>query len=477
LFIKWLIDKISHFLFGEKGKKLVNNHLHKSALCGTISIQKRSDIVRAVDIIIKKRQGLELTKEEIHFIIDGYVKGEIPDYQVSALLMAICFQGLNSKEQINLTMEMLNSGEKIDLSSIQGVCVDKHSTGGVGDKTTLVIAPIIAACGLKIAKMSGRGLGHTGGTLDKLESIPGFQIAISPENFFKQVQEIGIAVVGQTANITPADKKLYALRDVTGTVDSIGLIAGSIMSKKLASGAHSILLDVKVGDGAFMQTLEEAQVLARAMVNIGNSCGRKTVAMLTDMDQPLGEAVGNSLEVIEVIETLKGRGPADFTTLCHEICMEMLLMTNFAKDELEAKQRIAMVLQDGSAIEKLRQMILYQGGNPEVINDYQLFTQAKNIITIKSETSGYIKKIHTHSIGDAAMILGAGRKTKDDIVDPSVGIKVLTKVGNFVNKGDILAQIYANGKEEANALRITQQAFEMTKEVVQKNKIVLDIIK
>lgn len=433
--------------------------------------------MRAVDIIIKKRQGLELTKEEIHFIINGYVKGEIPDYQVSALLMAICFQGLNAEEQINLTMEMLNSGEKIDLSSIEGICVDKHSTGGVGDKTTLVIAPIIAACGLKIAKMSGRGLGHTGGTLDKLESIPGFQIAISPENFYKQVQEIGIAVVGQTANITPADKKLYALRDVTGTVESIGLIAGSIMSKKLASGAHSILLDVKVGDGAFMQTLADAQVLARAMVNIGNSCGRKTVAMLTDMDQPLGEAVGNSLEVIEVIETLKGRGPQDFTALCHEICIEMLTMTGVAKDNKEANQWINQVLQDGSAMEKLRQMIIYQGGNPEVINDYQLFAQAKNIITVKSEQSGYIRKIHTHSIGDAAMILGAGRKTKDDQIDPSVGIKVIGKVGKFVDQGDILAIIYANGKEEENALRITQQAFEITNEVVQKNKIVLDIIK
>lgn len=451
--------------------------MHKNALYDTISIQKRSDIVRAVDIIIKKRQGFQLTKEEIHFIIDGYVKGEIPDYQVSALLMAICFQGLNKEEQVNLTMEMLHSGEQIDLSSIQGVCVDKHSTGGVGDKTTLVIAPIIAACGLKIAKMSGRGLGHTGGTLDKLESIPGFQIAISPQDFLKQVQEIGIAVVGQTANITPADKKLYALRDVTGTIDSIGLIAGSVMSKKLASGAHSILLDVKVGDGAFMQTLKDARILARAMVDIGNSCGRKTVAMLTDMDQPLGEAVGNSIEVIEVIETLKGRGPKDFTALCREICTEMLLMTNFAKNKTEAKQMITRVLQDGSAMEKLRQMIIYQGGNPEVINNYQLFAQAKHIIKVKSKESGYIKKIRTHSIGDAAMILGAGRKTKDDIIDPSVGIKVIVKVGQLVEKGDTLAELYANGKEEARALEITEQAFEITGEIVNKNKIVLDIIK
>lgn len=432
--------------------------------------------MRAVDIIIKKRNGLSLSREEIHFIIDGYVKGEIPDYQVSALLMAICFQGLNKDEQVDLTMEMLNSGEKIDLSSIKGICVDKHSTGGVGDKTTLVIAPIIAACGLKIAKMSGRGLGHTGGTLDKLESIPGFKIAISPKDFFKQVEEIGIAVVGQTANITPADKKLYALRDVTGTIDSVGLIAGSIMSKKLASGAHSILLDVKVGDGAFMTTIEDARVLARAMVDIGNSCGRKTVAMLTDMDQPLGEAVGNSLEVIEVIETLKGNGPQDFTKLCFEICTEMLLMTDFAKTKEEALFMINKVLKNGSAMEKLRQMIIYQGGNPKVIEDYQLFAQAKRVVDIRSDKTGYIKKIHTHRIGDAAMILGAGRKTKDDIIDPSVGIKVLGKIGDFVNAGEIIAKVYSNDREEERAINITKEAFEIINEVVQKNKIVLDIV-
>ncbi|MDD3171580.1 MAG: pyrimidine-nucleoside phosphorylase [Bacilli bacterium] len=432
--------------------------------------------MRAVDIIIKKRNGLSLSREEIHFIIDGYVKGEIPDYQVSALLMAICFQGLNKDEQVDLTMEMLNSGEKIDLSSIKGICVDKHSTGGVGDKTTLVIAPIIAACGLKIAKMSGRGLGHTGGTLDKLESIPGFKIAISPKDFFKQVEEIGIAVVGQTANITPADKKLYALRDVTGTIDSVGLIAGSIMSKKLASGAHSILLDVKVGDGAFMTTIEDARVLARAMVDIGNSCGRKTVAMLTDMDQPLGEAVGNSLEVIEVIETLKGNGPQDFTKLCFEICTEMLLMTDFAKTKEEALFMINKVLKNGSAMEKLRQMIIYQGGNPKVIEDYQLFAQAKRVVDIRSDKTGYIKKIHTHRIGDAAMILGAGRKTKDDIIDPSVGIKVLGKIGDFVNAGEIIAKVYSNDREEESAINITKEAFEIINEVVQKNKIVLDIV-
>lgn len=432
--------------------------------------------MRAVDIIIKKKQGFALTKEEIHFVIDGYVKGTIPDYQVSALLMAICFQGLNKEEQVNLTMEMLNSGEKMDLSSIDGICVDKHSTGGVGDKTTLVIAPIVAACGLKIAKMSGRGLGHTGGTLDKLESIPGFNISISPEDFLKQVKEIGIAVVGQTANITPADKKLYALRDVTGTVESVGLIAGSIMSKKLASGAHSILLDVKVGDGAFMHTLDDAKVLAKAMVDIGNSCGRKTVAMLTDMDQPLGEAVGNSLEIMEVVDTLKKHGPKDFTNLCYEISSELLMMTNVAKDKHEAFAMIDKVLDDGSAINKLKQMIEYQNGDARVIEDFSLFKQANKIIEIKSTQKGFVKRIHTLAIGNAAMLLGAGRQTKEDSIDPSVGIKIKAKVGDYVEEGEVLALLYSNGKDESKAIQITQDSFEIVKEHIDKNSIILGLV-
>lgn len=432
--------------------------------------------MRAVDIIIKKKQGYELTKEEIHYIIDGYVKGEIPDYQISALLMAICFNGLNSDEQTNLTMEMLNSGEKVDLSSIEGICVDKHSTGGVGDKTTLVVAPIISACGLKIAKMSGRGLGHTGGTLDKLESIPGFTIGVSPENFFKQVREIGIAVVGQTANITPADKKLYALRDVTGTVEAVGLIASSIMSKKLASGAHSILLDVKVGDGAFMKNINDARVLAKAMVNIGNKCGRKTVAMLTDMDQPLGESVGNSLEVIEAIETLKGRGVKDFQKLCHEISAEMLLMTGMVNDKDEALRLVDEKIQSGEALDKFRQMIVYQNGNPSVIDDYSLFGYANKVIEIRSESKGYIEKIKTLDVGNAAMLLGAGRQTKDDKIDPVVGIKIKVKVGSKVNKGDLLAVVYSNGKNELEAINKLKESFVINENYVEEKNIILDIV-
>lgn len=432
--------------------------------------------MRVVDIIIKKKQGGILTKEEIHFIIDGYVKGIIPDYQVSALLMAICFNGLNNEEQTNLTMEMLNSGEKIDLSTIDGICVDKHSTGGVGDKTTLVVAPVVAACGLKIAKMSGRGLGHTGGTLDKLESIPGFTISVEPEKFFKQVREIGIAVVGQTANITPADKKLYALRDVTGTVESVGLIASSIMSKKLASGAHSILLDVKVGDGAFMKNINDARVLAKAMVSIGEACGRKTVAMLTDMDQPLGEAVGNSLEVIEAIETLKGRGTPDFQKLCHEISAEMLLMTGTANDKEEAIQLVEEKIQNGEALEKFRQMISYQHGNPEVINNYDLFGKANKVIEVRSDKDGYVDKIKTLQVGNVAMLLGAGRATKDEKIDPVVGLEIKVKVGSKVSKNDLLAKIYSNGKNEEEAIRKLKEAFIISDEFVEEQNIILDIV-
>mgnify|MGYP000856148614 CR=1 FL=1 len=325
--------------------------------------------MRAVDLIIKKRENQVLTKDEIHFLIDGYVKGEIPDYQISALLMAIVFNGLTEEEQLNLTYEMLNSGDKIDLSSVPGIKADKHSTGGVGDKTTLVVAPIVASCGVKMAKMSGRGLGHTGGTLDKLESIPNFRIALTEEEFLKQVKEISIAVVGQTAEIAPADKKLYALRDVTGTVESIGLIASSIMSKKLASGASHILLDVKVGDGAFMKDLASAKELAQAMVKIGNNAGRKTVAVLTDMDQPLGIAVGNALEVIEAIETLKGNGPEDFKILCYELASELLLMTKVVDSKEKALELVDMKIRSGEALEKLRQMIQYQFGDERVIND------------------------------------------------------------------------------------------------------------
>lgn len=430
--------------------------------------------MRAVDLIIKKRDNKELTKEEIHFLIDGYVKGIIPDYQMSAMLMAICFNELSNEERVNLTYEMLKSGEEIDLSSIDGICVDKHSTGGVGDKTTLVIGPILSACGLKLAKMSGRGLGHTGGTLDKLESIPGFNISVSSEDFLKQVREIGLAVVGQTANITPADKKLYALRDVTGTVDSVGLIASSIMSKKLASGAHSILLDVKVGDGAFMKDLESAKVLAKAMVEIGNSCGRKTVAMITGMDEPLGEAVGNSIEVIEAIETLKRNGNERFTKLCYELCSTLLQMTNTCTSKKEAYAKIDEVLDNKNALNQLKLMIKYQGGNPDVVDDYSLFPQAKKVIEIKSASSGYVSKIQTKQIGIAAMTLGAGRLTKDDNIDLAVGVKILKHVGDYVNQGDVIALAYVNDLGVDKINDEVQKAYEFTSNPFEKEDVILD---
>lgn len=433
--------------------------------------------MRAVDIIIKKKNGASLTKEEIHYIINGYVNGNIPDYQISALLMAICFNGLDSEERYYLTKEMLESGEQIDLSKVNGICVDKHSTGGVGDKTTLVIAPILAACGLKLAKMSGRGLGHTGGTLDKLESIPGLTVDISSDDFFKQVNEIGLAVIGQTANITPADKKLYSLRDVTGTVDSVGLISGSIMSKKLASGASTILLDVKVGDGAFMKNIAEAKELANAMVDIGNKFNRSCIAMLTDMDQPLGEAVGNSLEVIEAIETLKGNGPTDFKKLCYEISSELLVSSQMFKCKDEAKKAIDDVISSGKALNKLKEMIIYQGGNPDVINDYSLFKTANNIVEVKSIKTGYIEKIKTENCGIAAMLLGAGRQTKEDIIDSSVGIRFIKKIGDFVNKDDIIAYVHTNGKNTESSIELIQNSYIITDKKVERKNIVLDIIR
>lgn len=432
--------------------------------------------MRFVDLIIKKKNNLELSSEEIKYIVDGYVSGEIPDYQMSSLLMAICFNGLSAREQTDLTFAMLRSGEEIDLSSLSGIKADKHSTGGVGDKTTLVVAPLVASCGLKMAKMSGRGLGHTGGTLDKLESIPGFKIDLSSKEFLKQVEEISVAVVGQTANITPADKKIYALRDVTGTVESVGLIAASIMSKKLASGASHILLDVKVGDGAFMKDLDEARTLAKAMVEIGRLSNRKTVAVLTDMDQPLGSAVGNALEVIEAIDTLKGNGPKDFQTLCVELASELLLMTDYMKTKEEAIKLINEKIANGDALNKLREMIVRQGGLDDVIDNYDLFPKAKHVVPIKSEKKGYINKIHTLDIGNAAMILGAGRSAKDEEIDMSVGIKVLKKVGDFVNVGDELATCYANDKSLNQSKIIVQGAFEIVSEKVRANKIVLDII-
>lgn len=432
--------------------------------------------MRVVDLINKKKQKQELTKEEIHYLIKGYVNGDIPDYQVSALLMAICYEGLNDDELYYLTKEMLESGDEVDLSEINGLCVDKHSTGGVGDKTSLVIAPICASFGLKLAKMSGRGLGHTGGTLDKLESIPGLTISLTLEDFIKQVNEIGLAIIGQTANVAPADKKLYALRDVTGTVDSIGLIASSIMSKKLASGAKIILLDVKVGDGAFMKTLYDARLLAKKMVNIGKRFGRKVVAMITDMDQPLGNAVGNSIEVIEAIDTLKGNGPKDFTELCYNICAEMLTVSDVFTTKEEALIKIDEIVKSGTALEKLKQMINYQHGNIDVINNYSIFGNAREIIEVKSEKSGYVKTIDTSDIGVSAMLLGAGREKITDVIDSVVGIMAYAKKGDYINKGDIIGKVYTNGKNTDKAIEMLRNAYKLTNEKIEKENIILDII-
>ena len=432
--------------------------------------------MRVVDIILKKREGFELSKEEIDFIINGYVKDEIPAYQVSALLMAVCFNGMTEKERFFLTKAMLESGEQIDLSRINGICVDKHSTGGVGDKTSLVVGPIAASFGLKLAKMSGRGLGHTGGTLDKLESIPNFNIFLSTDEIFKQVNEIGLCICGQTANITPADKKLYALRDVTGTVESIGLISASIMSKKLASGAHYIFLDVKVGDGAFMKTLDNARELAKAMVKIGEDFGRKTICLLTDMDQPLGEAVGNSIEVIEAIETLKGNGPTDFTHLCYESVAEMLVVSKIALNKEEAFKMIEEKIKSKEPLEKFRQLIAAQNGNPNVVDDYSLFGSAKEEIEVRSDCSGYVKHIDTTNIGVAAMLLGAGRNTMDDKIDPVVGIKALAKKGDKIEKGDLLGIIYSNGKNTLEAINMFKDSYKIVPEFVNKDNIILDII-
>lgn len=433
--------------------------------------------MRTVDIIIKKKQGLPLTNEEIHFVIDGYVHDQIPDYQISALLMAICFNGLNHEEQVALTKEMLESGEQIDLSSIKGICVDKHSTGGVGDKTTLVVGPVLASCGLKLAKMSGRGLGHTGGTLDKLESIPGFKINIDSEDFYKQVREISLAVIGQTKNITPADKKLYALRDVTGTVDSVGLIASSIMSKKLASGAHSIILDVKVGEGAFMKTIEDAKVLANAMVSIGRSYGRDMVAVLSNMNEPLGNMVGNSLEVIEAIETLKGRGPKSFRDFCLELVAELLVETKVSKTKEEALLLASSKIDNGEALEKLKQMIIYQHGDARVIEDYSLFPQAKNKIAVVSNEDGYVKNLDALEIGLSAMLLGAGRENKNDSIDLAVGIEVCKKVGDEVKKGETLAYLYSNGKNEKEAYDKVFNAYEFSKDFVNEAQIIYGVVR
>lgn len=435
--------------------------------------------MRIVELIEKKKHKDILTKEEIDFIINGYVDGDIKDYQMSALLMAICLNGMTDEEVFYLTNAMLHSGEVIDLTKINGIKCDKHSTGGVGDKTSLVVAPLAAALGVKMAKMSGRGLGHTGGTLDKLESIPGFNIEKESEDFFKQVNEIGIAIIGQTQNITPADKLLYALRDVTGTVDSIPLIASSIMSKKLASGADHIVLDVKVGSGAFMKSARNALELAKLMVEIGKKAGKDVVATLSDMEQPLGCAVGNTLEVIEAIETLKGNGPEDFTHLCKEFVVEILLVCKLACDYNTALEMVNNAILDGSGLNKLQQMISAQGGNANVVNDYSILPLAEERIDLRyeQEEDAYVQEINALKIGEAAMILGAGRATKEDSIDMGVGIVLNKKVGDKISKDDVLATIYTNGKNTDQSISMVLDAYTLTKEKVQKRPTIIETIR
>lgn len=435
--------------------------------------------MRAVDIIIKKRDRQTLTNEEIKFMVEGYVKGIIPDYQMSAFLMATFFNDMTTDERFTLTKAMLESGDQIDLSKINGIKVDKHSTGGVGDKTSLVVAPLASYFGVKMAKMSGRGLGHTGGTLDKLESIQGFKIEISSEDFIKQVNEIGLAIIGQSANITPADKMLYALRDVTGTVESVPLISSSIMSKKLASGADNIVLDVKVGKGAFMKDIESASVLAKAMVEIGNSFNRNTVAILTDMSQPLGEAVGNSIEVIEAIETLKGNGPKDFTELCIVLTSEILVISNIAKNIDDARNMVIDAIKSGKGLEKLKEMIKYQHGDESVVDHYELLPHANEEINLEylGSDTVYVSEIDALKIGEAAMMLGAGRATKEDVIDHAVGIKVHKKIGDKISHGDVIATIYTNGKNTQDAMMMIFDAFVLDTEIVKPRDIILKVVR
>lgn len=402
--------------------------------------------MRMYDIIEKKKLGKPLEKEEIEFFVNEYVAGEIPDYQVSALLMAICFQGMTEQETADLTVCMANSGETADLSTIPGIKVDKHSTGGVGDKTTLVVSPIVASFGVPVAKMSGRGLGHTGGTIDKMESIPGMQLSIGRERFLEIVRKVGFSVIGQSGNLVPADKKLYALRDVTATVDSIPLIASSIMSKKIAAGSDCILLDVKTGSGAFMKTVDDSIKLAQAMVSIGENVGRKTIALITDMDQPLGMAIGNSLEIAEVCQTLRGNGPKDLTEICVELAANMLYLAE--KGDLPSCRKMAQSsISDGSAFAKLKEMTAAQGGDVSVLDDPGKFQKAKVRLDIAASKSGYLYAMNTEQCGIASMELGAGREKKEDKIDYSAGIVMLKKTGDFVNAGEPFAVLHSSSEE------------------------------
>ena len=416
-------------------------------------------------MILKKKQGGELSTDEIRYMIEGFTEGSIPDYQMSAMTMAICFRGMTPRETVDLTLAMRDSGDVLDLSGIKGVKVDKHSTGGVGDKTSLALTPIIAALGVPVAKMSGRGLGHTGGTIDKLECFDGFTTALSEEQFAGNVNTIGIAIAGQTANLAPADKKLYALRDVTATVDQMSLIASSIMSKKLASGSDAIVLDVKTGNGAFMKKLEDSRALAKEMVSIGTMAGKKTVAVITDMDQPLGRAVGNSLEVREAIDTLRGEGPADFKEVVFALGSQMLMLAGRAADEKEARALMEGVIEDGSALDKFAQFVRAQGGDAAPVYDTSFLPVAGKTLEVTAKESGYVHRILAEDIGIACMTLGGGRETKESAIDLSVGIILEKKNGDAVSDGEVLATIYGNddAKMQAAYEKIAH-AYEIAKE-------------
>ncbi|GKV55480.1 pyrimidine-nucleoside phosphorylase [Sporosarcina sp. NCCP-2222] len=429
-----------------------------------------------VDIIERKRNGEVLSKDEITFFVTGYTNGSIPDYQASALLMAIYFSGMNAEEQGYLTMAMVESGDQIDLSAIEGIKVDKHSTGGVGDTTTLILAPLVAACGVPVAKMSGRGLGHTGGTLDKLESIEGFHIELTEEQFVNQVNQLKLAVIGQSGNLTPADKKLYALRDVTATVESIALIASSIMSKKIAAGADAIVLDVKTGEGAFMKTLEDAEKLASAMVAIGKQVGRETMAVISDMNQPLGYAIGNALEVKEAIDTLKGEGPDDLTELCIALGSKMIMAGGKASSMEEAKTMLQKVIEDGSALTLFSKMIAAQGGNSEIVHNPELMPKADYQIEVPAPATGYITKMEADEIGVAAMLLGAGRATKEDEIDLAVGIVLNKKIGDHVEKGEALAVIHSNRTDVTSSLEMLQKHIHIGQEQVDRPTLIYKTI-
>ncbi|RSD27317.1 pyrimidine-nucleoside phosphorylase [Mesobacillus subterraneus] len=422
--------------------------------------------MRMVDVIEKKRDGLELTTEEIQFFVDGYTNGTIPDYQVSALTMAIFFRGMTEKERADLTMAMVKSGDQIDLSAIEGVKVDKHSTGGVGDTTTLVLGPLVAAVGVPVAKMSGRGLGHTGGTIDKLESVAGFHVEIDNEEFINLVNKNKIAVIGQSGNLTPADKKLYSLRDVTATVDSIPLIASSIMSKKIAAGADAIVLDVKTGAGAFMKTLDDSRELAKAMVRIGNNVGRRTMAVISDMSQPLGYAIGNALEVKEAIDTLKGEGPEDLTELCLTLGSHMVFLAGKAESLAEARNMLEEVIKNGSALETFKIFLSSQGGDASVVDDPSKLPQAKFTFELEAKEAGYVSEIVADEVGTAAMLLGAGRATKESEIDLAVGLLLRKKIGDKVEKGESLLTIYSNFEDVSEVKEMLYENIKVSTEHV-----------